>query len=154
MKANRNRNKIKNESLLFLSACCSWVFSRAVVKLASWKFLKFYRCPGSEKSSVVVVRSYQTVFCILKRKIKPLSLLQRREGTLLLKTEEQKTPLAALSAAISMADKHPHDTFLLYQKCLCLSPDSEQKGPTPSGSPLNQLMAHSFVIKKTLFFSL
>lgn len=41
---------------------------------------------------------------------------------------------------------------LLYQKCLCLSPDSEQKGPTPSGSSLNQPMAYSFVTKKPYFF--
>jgi len=80
------------------------VFSRAVVKLASWKFLNFYRCPSSENSLVVGIRSYQTVFWILKGKINPLSPLQSREGTLLLKSEEWKTPHTALSAAISMAD--------------------------------------------------
>lgn len=40
---------------------------------------------------------------------------------------------------------------LLYQKCLCLSPDSEQKGPTPSGSPLNQPVVYSFVTKTPIF---
>lgn len=50
------------------------------------------------------------LFGVLKRKINPLSLLERGKGTLPLKTEEWKTP-TALSAAISMADKHPYETF-------------------------------------------
>lgn len=70
-------------SPLLLSTYCSWVFSRAVVKLASSEFLTFYRYPSPEKSLVVIVCSYQTVSWILKSKNNPLSLLQRREQTLL-----------------------------------------------------------------------
>lgn len=59
-----------------------------------------------------------------EEKNQPPFSLKGGERTLL-KTEEQKTPHTALSAAVFMADKHPHETFLLYQKSLCLSPDSE-----------------------------
>lgn len=116
------------------------MFSHTVVQMVSWKFLKFCRCPSSEKEPDGC--PLQLLDCLLDPKKKNQPTFSSAKKKMLVKTEKWKTPHTALSAAISMADKHPHETFLLYQKCLCLSPDSEQKSPTPSGSPLNQVMAH------------